>query len=126
MHLKIQTVLLNAFILDLRNHHLGNTPTMSLSEFGSVKPPVQPARVHRSKRNSSRAASARYVCPPNFKRPFLASIEQLRYVMRQAQLLDAGIATKRTPAEHCRRKIKRLGHDQRKIELLAGQHHLVD
>src|SRR5579859_5126605 len=51
---------------------------------------------------------------------------EVRRVMRLAQLLDAGIAAKRAPAEHRLREIKRLGHDQWEIKLLAGQHHLVD
>ena len=50
----------------------------------------------------------------------------MRGLPRQAQVFDAGIATKRAPGEHSRRKIKRLGHDQREIDLLTCQHDLVD
>ncbi len=38
---------------------------------------------------------------------------------RQAQVFDAGAATKRALGEHVRREIKCLGRDGREIELLA-------
>ena len=51
---------------------------------------------------------------------------EVRRISRLAQLLDAGTATKRAPAEHTRRQVKRLGRDRREIELLARQHDLID
>src|SRR5260221_4158353 len=47
-------------------------------------------------------------------------------VSRQAQMLDAGVATKLAPAEHTQYLLKRLGHDRREIDLLACQHDLID
>ena len=50
----------------------------------------------------------------------------MRCLLRLAQLLDAGVAAKRAPGKHPRREFTCFGHDRREIDLLAGQHHLVD